>query len=114
MPRSLAFVKVTPVMRSSRLLLPLFLVFALLVAQYGAYAHGISHTIADQTQDQSLPHDKHCDLCAAYAQIGGAISVSLVHFDFSSSFEETLATYSTTFRTIAFTAFAARAPPFSV
>lgn len=100
-------------MKSSRVFLSLFLALTLLVAQYGAYAHSISHTIADQTQDQSLPHDKHCDLCAAYAQIGGAISVSLIHFDFSSSFEETRATYSASFHAIAFTAFAARAPPFS-
>ncbi len=101
-------------MKSSRLFLPLFLALTLLVAQYGAYAHAISHTIADQTQDQTLPHHKHCDLCAAYAQIGGAISVSLVHFDFSSSFDETVTTYFTSFRSIAFTAFAARAPPRSV
>jgi hypothetical protein len=100
-------------MRSSRLFLPLSLVFALLFAQQGAFAHGIAHTMADQSQDRSLPHDKHCDLCAVYAQIGGAIGSSHIHFDFSSSFEETLATYSTSFRTIAFTAFAARAPPYS-
>ena len=100
-------------MKSSRLFLSLFLALTLLVAQYGAYAHAISHTIADQTQDQSLPHNKHCDLCAAYAQIGGAISISLVHFDFSSSFDETVATYSVYFRSIAFTSFAARAPPCS-
>jgi hypothetical protein len=100
-----------PVMKSSRLILSLFLAFTLLVAQFGAYAHAISHTIADQTQDQSLPHDKHCDLCAAYAQIGGAISVSLIHFDFTTSFEESLTAYFTSFRSVAFTAFAARAPP---
>ena len=100
-------------MRSSRLFLPLFLVFALLFAQQGAFAHGIAHTMAKQSHDQSLPHDKHCDLCAVYAQIGGAIGSSHIHFDFSSSFEETLTTYSTSFRSIAFTAFAARAPPYS-
>jgi hypothetical protein len=100
-------------MRSSRLFLPLFLVFALLFAQYGAYAHGIAHTMEEQSQDQSLPHDKHCDLCATYAQIGSAISISHVHFDFASSLEATLTTFFVTFRSIAFTAFAARAPPYS-
>jgi hypothetical protein len=100
-------------MRSTRLFLPLFLVFALLFAQQGAFAHGIAHTIAEQSQDKSLPHDKHCDLCAVYAQIGGAIGSSHIHFDFASSFGATLTTYSVTFRSIAFTAFAARAPPYS-
>jgi len=100
-------------MKSSRVFLSLFLALTMLVAQYGAYAHAISHTRDDQTQDQTLPHHKHCDLCSAYAQIAGAISVSLVHFDFSSSFGETVATYFTSFRSIAFTAFAARAPPCS-
>jgi hypothetical protein len=102
-----------PVMRSSRLFLPLFLVFALLFAQQGAFAHGIAHTMAEQSQDKSLPHDKHCDLCAVYAQIGSAVGVSHVHFDFASTFETTLTTHSVAFRSIAFTAFAARAPPYS-
>jgi hypothetical protein len=100
-------------MRSSRLFLPLFLLFALLFAQQGGYAHGIAHTMADQSQDRSLPHDKHCELCAVYAQIGSAVGVSHIHFDFASTFEATPSVYSVTFRSIAFTAFAARAPPYS-
>jgi hypothetical protein len=97
-------------MRLPRLLLPLFLLFALLFAQQGAITHSISHVLAEQTQDQSLPH-QHCDLCAVYAQIGSAIGSSHVEFDFASSFEETLIVHSVSFRSIAFTAFAARAPP---
>lgn len=89
------------------------LVLALLFAQQGAFAHGIAHTLAEQSQDQSLPHDKHCDLCATYAQIGSAVASSDIHFDFASIFEAALATHSTTFRLVAFTAFAARAPPYS-
>lgn len=100
-------------MRLSRLFLPLFLAFALLFAQQGAITHSISHVLAEQSQDQSLPHDKHCDLCAAYAQIGSAVGVSHIDFDFASSFEATLTTYSVTFRSFAFSAFAARAPPYS-
>jgi len=103
--------------RMQRMLRTIFLrsllVFTLLFAQQGAFVHGIGHTMAEQSQDQSLPHDKHCDLCAVYAQIGSAVGVSHVHFDFASSFEATLTTYSVTFRSIAFTAFAARAPPYS-
>jgi hypothetical protein len=100
-------------MRASRLFLPLLFAFALLFAQQGALTHGISHTLATQSQDQSLPHHEHCDLCAAYAQIGSAVGVSLVHFDFASVCEESLTTHSVSFRSIAFTAFAARAPPYS-
>jgi hypothetical protein len=100
-------------MRSSRLLLPLFLVFALLFAQQGAVTHSISHVLAEQKQDQSLPHNQHCDLCEVYAQIGSAVGVSHVHFDFASVCEENLTNHSVSFRSIAFTAFAARAPPYS-
>ena len=100
-----------PMLRS--VLLKLLLAFALLFAQQGAVTHSIAHTMAEQSQDQSLPHDKHCDLCAVYAQIGSAIGISHVHFDFASSFEATLTTRSVSYRSIAFTAFAARAPPYS-
>jgi hypothetical protein len=93
-------------------LLKLLFVFALLFAQQGAVTHGIAHTLAEQSQDHSLPH-QHCDLCAVYAQIGSAIGSSHVSFDFTSSFEEALTSHSVSFRSIAFTAFAARAPPFS-
>jgi hypothetical protein len=95
------------------ILLKLLLVLALLFAQQGAVTHSIAHTIAEQSQDQSLPHHEHCDLCAVYAQIGGAIGSSHVHFDFSSTFEESLTSHSVTVHSVAFAAFAARAPPFS-
>ena len=94
-------------------LLKSLLVLALLFAQQGAVTHGISHVLAEQSQDQSLPHHQHCELCAVYAQIGSAIGSSHVSFDFTLSFEETLYHYSVSFRSVAFTAFAARAPPFS-
>ena len=95
------------------ILLPLLLILALLFAQQGAFAHDIAHTLAEQSQDQSLPHHKHCDLCSVYAQIGSAVGVSHIHFDFASSFQVTLTTFSISFLSIAFTAFAARAPPYS-
>jgi hypothetical protein len=94
-------------------LLKFFLALALLVAQQGAVTHSIAHTITEQSQDQSLPHHEHCDLCAVYAQIGGAIGSSHVHFDFSSTFEESLTSHSVTYFSVAFAAFAARAPPLS-
>ena len=90
------------------------LVLALLFAQQGSVTHSISHILAEQSQDQSLPHHQHCDLCATYAQIGSAIGSSQVHFDFASSFDAAITSHSVSFRSIAFTAFAARAPPYSV
>jgi hypothetical protein len=101
-------------MRSSRVLLPLFLLFALLFAQQGALTHGIAHTLAEQAQDQSLPHDQQCELCAAYAQIGNAVGSDSVHFDFAAPAETTLSSHSASYRSISFAAFAARAPPYTV
>jgi hypothetical protein len=98
-------------MKLLRIFRPLLLVIALLFAQQGGLTHGIAHTLAEQAQDQSLPHDNHCELCAAYAQIGSAIGSSSVHFDFATRAEDTLSNHSAPYRSIAFAAFAARAPP---
>jgi len=111
--RHLRFLVTLHHMRSFSALFRLLLIFALLFAQLGGLAHGIAHTMAEQTQDQSLPHDGYCDLCASYAQIGGAVGSNTIHFDFAASTEETLTTHSFCFRSIAFVAFAARAPPYS-
>lgn len=100
-----------PMLRS--LLLKSLLVLALLFAQQGAVTHGIAHVLAEQSQDQSLPHDNHCDLCAAYAQIGSAVGVGYIHFDFASNFGATHAAHSCSCHSVAFAAFAARAPPYS-
>jgi hypothetical protein len=93
----------------------LLLIFALLVAQMGGLAHGISHIIADQSQhsDQSLPHDKYCGQCAAYAQIGGLIGSSAFSFASSESFETLHFDNSVSYISYTFVAFAARAPPYS-
>jgi hypothetical protein len=90
------------------------LVIALLFAQQGAMTHGIAHTLAEQSHDKSLAHDKHCDLCAVYAQIGSAVGSSNIHFDFTATFAETLSSHASSFRSVAFAAFSARAPPYSV
>jgi hypothetical protein len=95
------------------ILLPLLLTLALLFAQQGSFAHGIAHALAEQSQDQSLPHHKHCDLCSIYTQIGSAVGVSQIHFDFASTCEAVLTTFPVSFLSIAFTAFTARAPPYS-
>lgn len=106
-------VKVRP-MRSS--LLPrILLILALLFAQLGGLAHGISHALAEQStrSDQSLPHDKHCDLCAAYAQIGGALASHAIPFALPEQTDILALTSPHTFHSNTFAAFAARAPPYS-
>jgi hypothetical protein len=90
------------------------LIFALLFAQMGGLTHGISHAMADQTQDQSAPHDKLCELCATYAQLGSALGSHAIAF---TSLELKSALVATPFDSllyrISFSAFAARAPPYS-
>jgi hypothetical protein len=98
-------------MRSLRYFLPLFFIFALLFAQQGAVTHSIAHTLVEQSQDQSLPHHEHCDLCAVYAQIGGAVASGHVHFDFAVAFRDAFTQHSASFQSATFVAFAARAPP---
>ncbi len=91
------------------------LAFALLFAQTGGLAHGISHILADQSQDsdQSLPHDKYCDQCEAYAQISGAVGSSAISFVTAENFVTPHPVNSGFLTSSAFAAFAARAPPYS-
>jgi len=91
----------------------LLLVFALLFSQLGGLAHGIAHSLAEQTQDQSLPHDRLCDLCASYAQLGSALGSHALQFAPVEQHTVFVSASSVTFRSTAFTAFAARAPPYS-
>ncbi len=100
-------------MRLTRIFYPLLFAFALLFAQQGGVVHALHHAMAEQTQDQSLPHDKPCDLCAVYAQIGSAIGSNPVFF---APVEQEFSYISASFaasHSFAFTAFAARAPPYS-
>ena len=90
----------------------LLLIFALLFSQMGGLFHGISHTLDEQSQ--SLPHDKLCDLCAAYAQLGTALgshaASPLLQEQRSTAVDSSLAALRGAIR---FDAFAARAPPYS-
>jgi hypothetical protein len=101
-------------MRSSRYL-SLLLALTLLFTQLGSLTHGISHTLDEQKQNsgQSLPHDKLCDLCVAYAQIGGAISSNSVGFIGSAGIEAFHVDHFSTAFSSRFVAFSARAPPYS-
>lgn len=97
-----------------RIFYPLPFVFALLFAQMGGLAHGISHIITGQSQgsDQSLPHDKYCGQCAAYGQIGGLIGCSNISFASCENFETLHFSEPVSYISITFVAFAARAPPY--
>jgi hypothetical protein len=93
----------------------LLLIFALLFAQMGGLAHGISHILGERSQgsEQSLPHDKYCGQCAAYGQIGGVIGSSSISVAGSENFETLHFSNPTSYNSITFVAFAARAPPYS-
>lgn len=93
----------------------LLLIIALLFAQMGGLAHGISHIMTDLSHGsgQSLPHDKYCDQCATYGQIGGLIGSSAISFAGSDNFETLHFSEPASYTSITFVAFAARAPPYS-
>jgi len=99
----------------------LLLILALLFAQLGGLTHGISHALENQSgssgqsrnEDKSLPHDKHCDLCAAYAQIGSAMISPGIGFTGSENCESVHPGDYSSCITKPFVAFAARAPPYS-
>ena len=76
--------------------------------------HALRHVIEEQTQDHSLPHDKLCDLCALYAQVGSGIGSSHVVFSPSEHIASFYSATFTGFHSVSFSAFAARAPPYSV
>ena len=98
---------------SRKLLLTVLLACSMLFVQQGAVMHGIAHTLAEQSQDPSLPHDPQCELCIAYAQIGSAVGSSEAYFDFSATFTSTYEHSHNDPHTITLAAFAARAPPHS-
>jgi hypothetical protein len=98
----------------------LLLIFALLFAQMGGLAHGISHALTDQSpkssqrSEQSLPHDKYCDQCAAYAQIGSVVGSNTVNFFLGETCETLNFNSFSSCPAHTFVAFAARAPPYAI
>jgi len=99
----------------SPLLPRILLIFTLMFVQMGSLTHGISHILAEKYHgsEQSLPHDKFCDQCAAYAQIGGTIGSSCFSFSSGENCEAFILNHFTSHPAGTFAAFAARAPPHS-
>ena len=96
------------------LVIRFLLVLALLFVQLGGAAHGIAHSLAEQHQDQSVPHDKQCDLCAGYAQLGSALGSNQLPQFTATKIGGVFATpASTRYHTESCAAFSARAPPHS-
>lgn len=91
----------------------LLLIFALLFTQLGSLMHGISHALAEQSHNsgQSLPHDEHCDLCAAYMQIGSALGGNAPRLSAGEGAEIFRPDHFVSRIAASFAAFAARAPP---
>lgn len=89
------------------------LTLALLTAQLGAVTHGIAHALGEQSRNssQALPDDKHCDRCAAYAQIGGAVGSSTIHLIVGANLAAEHLHHAHRSHSPSFAAFAARAPP---
>jgi len=97
------------------LIIRFLLVLALLFVQLGGAAHGIAHALAEQHQEQSLPHDKQCDLCAGYAQLGSSLGSNQPLQFTAAKIGEVFATPAPAFyHTTSCAAFSARAPPHSV
>lgn len=92
----------------------LLLIFALLLTQLGGLSHGIAHTLEEQSQEQSPPHDRLCNLCASYAHLGTAFASTVFQLVPVIVHNEDAFRACFTFSTAALSAFSARAPPRSV
>ncbi len=93
----------------------LLLILALLLVQTGGLMHEISHIVVHPSHDHSLPHEKHCNLCAAYAQMGTALGSHAPEFQpIVSRMALTDTVFDAVLAASPFTAFAARAPPLSI
>ena len=63
-------------MRISRLLLPLYFVFALLFAQQVGAAHVLRHTLEDLSQQNKHATHTACEECENFAQLSSALGVT--------------------------------------
>lgn len=96
---------------SNSLFSRLLLVCALLFAQMGGVVHGIAHALEDRAPEHALSHDKHCDLCEVFAQIGSAVGSSAPALPVGDSLETPHFTVAATPSGGVLIAHPARAPP---
>ncbi len=100
-------------MNFSRLFQPLFFAFVLLFAQQAGAAHALSHAFEDisQQQDKQAPHSPACEKCAAYAQLGSALSNGAIDFTPPQISRAAVRHIAATFQSIRLLAAVARGPP---
>ncbi len=97
----------------TRMLTLSLLIFALLLTQLGGLTHAISHIPDGHGEKSTLSHEKHCDLCAAYAQLGSALSSKIMPVAQASHEDHYSLEIPSVISSLSFAAFAARAPPYS-
>lgn len=94
-----------------RLLLPLLLALALLLAQQAGIAHTLQHTLAGHQQDKQTPHKHNCEQCAQDAQFGSALHSGPVTFTLPLPSASTWSQGKTLFQHVHTLAATARGPP---
>ena len=99
-------------MKSARLILPLLCALSLLFAQQAGAAHTLSHALEEQSQHDKHPSDSPaCEKCAAYAQLGSALSAGTTAFTPPQISGVTIRRSTASFQTIHLLAAVARGPP---
>lgn len=95
-------------------LIALIAVLCLLGMQQGAAYHRLSHSADDATSQQKhLPHEKNCDKCVFYAEVGGgAPTTSHPAFDVSAPHVNLAAAPRSLLHAANPSAYSARAPPY--
>ncbi len=94
----------------------LFFIFSLLFAQQAGAAHAVHHALEDLTQqqhDKKSPHSDACGKCAAYAQLGNALSVAVFDLPPPVAIGQPTQFQIAAFRSTPILAADARAPPYS-
>ena len=101
-------------MKLFRFLQPLLLAFVLLFAQQVGATHALHHALENLTQqqeDKQSPHSNTCEQCAAYAQLGSALSACFYNFIPLLVTSESFQHSTVSIRSIHILAAAARGPP---
>jgi len=100
-------------MQFSRAFFPLLLTLLLLCAQQGGATHTLHHALAEhgQQQDKDAPHSSACGHCAAYTQLGGALSSAFHSFTVIAIPSETVRFSTIAFRSNQPLIAVARGPP---